>query len=207
MMGFMTMFDLAEYGPAISNFLVRQEPNELGPGSPNRAMESSLRSLTIESMFPGKRIADRDMARGCLAGLWLLHDFLNESHSISQELHSTTGSYWHGIMHRREPDYGNAKYWFRRVGQHPVFEPLLAQVRASERGFQQVPELVPLLKQPSWDPFLFVDLCERAARRSDQLAEACRVIAGLEWQILFDDCFRRAAGIESDSPKAEARKH
>ena len=46
------------------------------------------------------------MAACCLCGLWLLHDFLDESHSLSQEITTDTGSYWHGIMHRREPDYG-----------------------------------------------------------------------------------------------------
>jgi hypothetical protein len=46
----------------------------------------------------------------CLSGLWLLAGDLDQSHSISQDLTSAEGSFWHGIMHRREADFGNAKF-------------------------------------------------------------------------------------------------
>ena len=39
--------------------------------------------------------------------LW--HDYLDASHDVSQDLLSADGSFLHGIMHRREPDYSNAK--------------------------------------------------------------------------------------------------
>ncbi len=58
------------------------------------------------------------------AGLWLLAGNLDESHQISQSIESPEGSFWHGIMHRREGDFWNAKYWFRRVGRHPVLSEL-----------------------------------------------------------------------------------
>ncbi|NUM54419.1 MAG: hypothetical protein HUU46_12295 [Candidatus Hydrogenedentes bacterium] len=54
------------------------------------------------------------------AGLWLYVDELDRSHKISQGIDDATGSFWHGIMHRREGDFGNSHYWFHRVGKHPA---------------------------------------------------------------------------------------
>src|ERR1700733_10019050 len=59
-------------------------------------------------------------ATAMLAGLWLWHDGLEESHAISQGLHSATGSFWHAIMHRREGDFSNSKYWYARCRTHPI---------------------------------------------------------------------------------------
>lgn len=52
------------------------------------------------------------------AALWLYVDELDRSHVISQSIENATGSYWHGIMHRREGDFSNSHYWFHRVGNH-----------------------------------------------------------------------------------------
>ena len=54
------------------------------------------------------------------AGLWLYIDELDRSHTISQGIDDATGSFWHGIMHRREGDFSNSHYWFNRVGKHPA---------------------------------------------------------------------------------------
>ncbi len=96
----------------------------------------------------------------CNAGLWLLAGDLDRSHTISQDLDSAEGSFWHGIMHRREGDFGNAKYWFRKVGEHEVFAQL------------------------GIDPCEFVDSCQRAVRvGSDR--ERCEQLQWLEWQYLM----------------------
>lgn len=49
------------------------------------------------------------------AAIWLYVDDLDRSHTISQGIPGPVGAYWHGIMHRREGDFWNAKYWFRRA--------------------------------------------------------------------------------------------
>jgi len=54
-------------------------------------------------------------------GLHVLNDDLGRAHVIAQSLEgNATADYWHAIVHRREGDFGNAKYWFARVGDHPV---------------------------------------------------------------------------------------
>ena len=35
---------------------------------------------------------------------------------LIQEAKGDLGSYWHGMLHRREGDFDNARYWFRRAG-------------------------------------------------------------------------------------------
>ena len=55
------------------------------------------------------------------AGLHLLNDDLARAHALAQEHEGDkTCDYWHAIVHRREGDFDNAKYWLRQVGRHPV---------------------------------------------------------------------------------------
>src|SRR5712692_4831516 len=113
-----------EYSTAINDLLRDQRLAPLGPGTPNTSARSRLTALTDESLLAPHPVRDAEMAAACRAGLWLYHDFLDEAHTISQEIHTPTGSYWHGLMHRREPDFANAAYWFRKVGAHPIFDSL-----------------------------------------------------------------------------------
>lgn len=101
------------------------------------------------------------------AGLLQIHDFLDESHQQSQSIEGAgrhaAGDYWHAIMHRREPNYSNSKYWFRRVGQHPIFAPLAKVVSERLRldEHEEAPQWAKRLGVPDrWDPLAFVDFCE-----------------------------------------------
>ena len=113
-------FDPTSYGPVIAELLATERVGPLGPGRENEAMADQLERATVDRLFAHAKVVDRSMAEACRSGLWLYHDYLDTSHTISQSISTPTGSYWHGIMHRREPDFSNAKYWFRRVGRHPV---------------------------------------------------------------------------------------
>ncbi len=94
---------------ALTELLTPEQLCPLGPGQPDEAMRGRLATLTPEALLAPHRVHDRDMARCCLAGLWLYHNFLDESHALSQDIATPTGSYWHGLMHRREPDFWNPK--------------------------------------------------------------------------------------------------
>lgn len=128
------------------------------------------------------------------AGLYLLNDFFNDSHECSQSLEGIgrhhTGDYWHAILHRREPDYGNAKYWFRHVGRHPSFADLAtaAQTRVKPATGPVAETLQRwqggLLPQGTWDPFVFVDLCQAAANDSE-LSRWCEQVQYDEMLLLL----------------------
>ena len=49
-----------------------------------------------------------------------------------------------------------------------------------------------VLRQSSWDPFAFVDLCESAARSGGELERLCWQIQRAEWALLFRYCHERA---------------
>jgi hypothetical protein len=178
------MFNPVRYGPLVAELLAKDRVAPLGPGTPNLSMKPKLESLRAETLFTPHPIQELDMARACLAGLWLYHDFLDESHSISQEIATPTGSFWHGIMHRREPDPSNSKYWWRRVGKHPVFADLAEQ--AAKVGYLQTGTV--------WDPFAFVDSCEEHRGSGSEAEWKCRWVQHGEWELLFEWCYRQATG-------------
>ena len=161
---------------AIEGLLQTAQPPELGPGKrPGTQSVAELDRAIGASASP--------MARATVL-LW--HDHLNEAHEIVQDVDTTDGSYLHAIMHRREPDYGNAKYWFRRVGQHPCFKPLADE--AKKILVKETALLGRLLPRGEWDAFAFVDACEQAAKAklTGAQAELLRQIQAAELRLLLD---------------------
>ena len=181
------------YGPQLTALLADERLPELGPGTPDESRRAMLNSLREEDLFAGQKIVDQAMAKCCLSALWLRYDFLDESHTISQHIETASGSYWHGIMHRREPDYGNGKYWFRRVGQHPIFPQLAQAARQMASTMELDGPAKFLAKNEAWDPYAFIDLCEAIARSRSRCELLARQIAAGEWRLLFDHCWEGAA--------------
>jgi hypothetical protein len=187
----MARFDPAQYASSVTALLREPRLMPLDRGEPNRTAFDQLRALDEARLFDGQQVRHRELARACLAGLWLYHDFLDEAHRISQSLHGREGSYWHGIMHRREGDFAHAKYWFRRVGRHPIHETLNLSARALARDAGADPFD---RSSSSWSPAVFVDLCAAGCAEQGGAADLYQRIQQREWQLLFDYCYRRASG-------------
>ena len=181
------------YPSALADLMLLDQAATLDAGIYEDQHRSRLEQLTPTTACAGQQVIDPSSAACCISGLWLLHHFLDESHLVSQDISTSSGSFWHGIMHRREGDYSNAKYWFRRVGDHPVFSQLAdaCQRQLSEDS----KELAALpIEAGNWDASAFVDMCESAVRGDREGSALCQGIARMEWQLLFDHCFRAAVG-------------
>jgi hypothetical protein len=151
------MFDPTVYGEAVARVLAQDGSDEAV-------------ALLNRSKLP-------DLVR---AGLYLHFGFWKEAHELVDDLETPDGMYWHAIVHRQEPDPANAGYWFRRVGQHPLFPALRA--RAVEIGVEV---------GDRWDPIAFVDYYERARVKPGSDAERkARDVQRAEWELLFDHCAR-----------------
>src|SRR5262249_53713086 len=136
---------------------------ELGPGPrPGVKSEAELNKCLHKALDASGAQAEQREIIIALVLLW--HDHLDAAHEIAQGISNATGSFVHGIMHRREPDYGNAAYWFRRVGKHPAFAEIANRARKALDANGEPQLTQKLVPAGEWDPFAFISACEEAAR-------------------------------------------
>jgi hypothetical protein len=187
----MTLPPPESYGPVFADLLRDPPLQPLGPGQPTAALRAHRHRLTIPTAFAPAAVRDDQAAAACLAGVLLLHDDLDASHRFSQDLDTHEGAYWHGLMHRREPDFWNSKYWFNRVGRHPVFADLAAAAATLAQA-EPAPAAAFLTRGGAWDAAAFVDLCQMAYEGKVPCEMLCRQIQRCEWELLFAHCYRLA---------------
>jgi hypothetical protein len=175
-----------------ASLLATPEPPDLGPGPRAGVQPLQPLQVAIDAAFANQptRQLERQAARG-LVLLW--HDHHDAAHEIVQHGETAEGSYVHAILHRREPDYGNAKYWFRRVRQHPCYEPL---AKAAEKILQSSGAgalTSKLLPGGKWDALAFVDACEEAeaGRSNAKAAGVLRQVQATEFALLLEHLVRQ----------------
>lgn len=157
-------FDPQQYGPEVAAILGLDGAGERLMPLVREACSSDeartrIRAAGASKLFPHSRAPE-----AALAGLYFYFGCWTEAHETAQEVGTPEGSYWHAMVHRQEPDAGNSAYWFRQVGEHPIF-PVLARIAGVER----------------WNPMEFIRRCEHGSTREQELQRA-------EWQLLFDYC-------------------
>ena len=172
--------------PQIRDLLASPEPPELGPGPRSGVLSVDALNQQFDNSPHAMSLSGntRELAHA-LVLLW--HDHLDAAHTIAQSIESADGSYVHGLMHRREPDYGNAKYWFHRIGPHPCFAELAAQAATLLRARNDRVLEAKLIPRGRWDPFAFIDACENAAVRpaADESVQTLRAVQAIEFEVLL----------------------
>ena len=160
----------------------RKEP---APLVPERVWDAEL-DREIERLLP-----DTSPLK---SALFLWNDSLTRAHEIEQEIKTQTGSYLHGVMHRREPDYENSKYWFHKVGDHPNFPSVrAAALDLLKEVFSALEDVRNTIEESkTWDAFRMVDWCREAERRDagESFVKFLRTLQAREVEILANSELR-----------------
>lgn len=175
-------FDPDLYGPEVARILALDgNGRRLMPltcaGCSSEQARTILNTFKSNQVFPGLKDVEAPMA-----GLWAYFSCFEEAHELISKSETQECELWHAILHRQEPDSGNAAYWFHKAGPHPVF-PALA--REAIQILKRIPEVE--FRIGKWDPLAFMAFCERARAQPGSAQEQAAVeIQRAEWQILFD---------------------
>jgi hypothetical protein len=186
--------DLSELGRQILGLNISDSYRLLVVHDDGNAEAKKLLSSATPKQLLSAPLRSEDDAQAMLSALWLWHDWLDESHHISQSVNSATGSFWHAIMHRREGDFPNSQYWYARCQGHPVLQQLANQ---AGQILHSLPADKALLRVMAggWNANAFVDLVRSVESDQRNPKHAAAVsLQQLEWRLLFDHCIRAAAG-------------
>ena len=110
------------------------------------ACEEALQQTTFDAYRRDQLLA--------LALCW--HDRWEAAHELAQQQEGAQDmDFIHAILHRREPDRDNARYWLKQVGVHPAWKHL-PPIAAAEG-------LTDLVQRGAWQADLFFEHCLTAS--------------------------------------------
>lgn len=173
--------------PAVAGLLNTGEPAHLGPGRREGVLAKAELHASVFDALSGAALPHAQQQL-VLALLLLWHDHLEASHTISQGISTVDGSFVHAMMHRREPDYWNSKYWWRHAGQHPAFKELARRAGEHLRSVNRADLGHLLLPRGTWKPDRFVDACAAVADRpaNDPEVTLLRELQRMECEVFLD---------------------
>ena len=119
--------------------------------------------------------ANHPEARCIRSLLFIAAGGLDQAHRLVQEISTSNAAYIHGIVHRVDDDFDNARYWFRRARVHPA---------AAEMYRRAAAHSLVVSSHPIWDPSLVTDMVETS--RTTGVTEELRVILTIEFEVLLE---------------------
>ena len=99
---------------------------------------------------------------------------LDQAHRMVQEMSTPDAAYIHGVIHRIDDDFNNARYWFRSARIHPADAEMYRRAAASSPT---------VARHSIWDPVLVTDMVETS--RTAGVTEELRVILTIEFEELL----------------------
>lgn len=169
----------------------------LYPHAPWRAeLSRRIGESSDEALF-GDSTQGSSMAEAIRCGLLLWNDDLEAAHKIAQAIETPTGSFLHAIIHRREGDSSNSRYWWQLTGEHPAFARIYEHVCSeteAELGGDAHEFLARLQQAGHWDSDTFVAECERVHTAGGD-DSGLRRIQVIEIETLLKWCLHRIGSL------------
>ena len=148
-----------------------------------------------------KAVASSGLNPLAQGALYLYLDCFEEAHNVANEREGTwEGNWLHAMLHRREPDAVNSKYWYARVkapeGAYRSIGWAVLEVLGQKppKGFEDLARKVH--KSCLWEPDPFVDLCDKV-RVEDPASAPYRLLVRLqetEWSAYLKSVLGDKAG-------------
>jgi hypothetical protein len=152
-------------------FVLRLPRISVSDPAPDPELITFLRSADLERLGGYKP----GVVRFVRSLLLLAAGDLERAHILVQEASNADGTYIHGIVHRTEGDFDNARYWFRRTAVHPAAAEIYRKAAANS------PKAA---GQAMWDPVWVTDWVE--ASRTTGADEELRAVLAIEAEVLLE---------------------
>jgi hypothetical protein len=108
---------------------------------------------------------------------------IETAHRIAQESSSPNGAYVHGMIHRIEDDFDNARYWFFRAGVHPASPEIYRRAAANSQR---------IASHPTWDAGRVTDWLEES--RGKGIGDELRAVLRIESEVLLEHFAEKISG-------------
>jgi hypothetical protein len=171
----------ATLSDSILEWLARQ------PASiPLRAVEAPRDLEVLKGLLSESQISSRSLTA---ALMWLRIGEIEHAHTIVQDDKSSMGSYLHGIVHRLEGDYWNAKYWFKQVRDSQLLSSVGKSLSDEVRKGEVPKELDRWLAEPgrhTWGLDLTNAVERTVDRGSAQERAYLERLGFFEWNALWE---------------------